>query len=99
MTLDEVVIRLDDLGEDDILCVRAPWAPEADCVVATPGPSLEVPKATLDAGYSYFLEVHVAREVIGALSEGRASLKDKVKLLIHYAQNDAYPDWIYTQGS
>jgi hypothetical protein len=95
VTLDEAVKQLDILDEDAILCVRQPWAPSAECVVVAPDENFAVPKHIKGAGLAYFLEVHVAREVLGVFGKKSPTHEEKVRLLIHYAENDAYPDWVY----
>lgn len=49
------------------------------------------------AGYAYFLEVHVAKEVNRVSAEKSPTLDEMVRLLVHYAENDAYPDWVYSR--
>ncbi|HKO46775.1 MAG TPA: hypothetical protein VJV79_03580 [Polyangiaceae bacterium] len=39
--------------------------------------------------------MHVAREVVGVFEDNVASLDETVRLLIHYAEHDAYPEWGY----
>lgn len=95
MTLDEAVENLDMMDGDGILCVRRPWTPSSECVVAAPDHDLGVPNHVKDAGFAYFLEVHVAQEVLGAFGDKPPTHQEKVRLLIHYAENDAYPEWIY----
>ena len=95
VTLDETIRQLATLDEDAILCVRQPWEPSAECVIVAPDENLAVPKHIKDAGLAYFLEVHVAREVLGVFGEKPHSHDEKIRLLIHYAEHDAYPDWVY----
>jgi hypothetical protein len=51
------------------------------------------------AGYDYFLEIDLALEVLEVL-EGRSPSPDqKFELVLFYAKNDAFPDWVYdTEG-
>jgi hypothetical protein len=95
MTLDEAIQQLDKTDEDAILCARRPWMPSSDCVVVAPSEDLSVPKHIKDAGLAYFLEVHVAHEVLNVFNDSPPTHEEKVRLLIYYAENDAYPDWVY----
>jgi hypothetical protein len=95
MTLDEAIRHLDEIDDNAILCVRRPWAPSADCIVVAPDEDLGVPKHIKDAGLAYFLEVHVAHEVLGVFGDSPPTHEEKIRLLIYYAENDAYPDWVY----
>jgi hypothetical protein len=54
-----------------------------------------VPVDVRTEGFEYFLEVHIAREVLEVLVERDVALDRRVSLLIHYAEHDAYPDWIH----
>lgn len=95
MTLNDVVLDLDALDDESILCVRKPWAPTAECVASSPAENLGVPTPVKDAGYSYFMEVFVAREVLGVFGATTPTQDEKVRALIYYAENDAYPDWVF----
>ncbi len=95
MTLREAVRTLDQQNDDAIFCVRCPWTPNADCVVPLPNEVLGVPTEIKQQGYIYFLEVSVAREVLEVLQGKGNSIEDQVSLLIYYAENDAFPDWVY----
>lgn len=86
---------LEQLADDKIICVKKPWSSCSDAQLVDPDERLAVPENVTAAGYSYFLEVHVAREVISVLRERPSSIDDKVRLLIEYAETDAYPEWVY----
>jgi hypothetical protein len=96
MKLVDVVERLRDLDEDAVLCVKRPWTRDAECRAIVLDEEMKVPQEARAAGYEYFLEVHVAREVLAVLGNRKAATDDKVRLLIFYAENDAYPDWVYS---
>lgn len=95
MTLEELVKQLGSLDEDAILCVRVPWSPSAECVITPSDENLGVPAHVKEGGFAYFLEVHMAHEVLGAFADTPPSDEEKLRLLIHYAENDAYPEWVY----
>lgn len=95
-TLGEAIRRLaSSLPEDAIICARQPWTPNSDCLVVLPEEDFGVPTEVAQQGFAYFLEVHVAREVLGVFGEKEATLDEQIRLLIHYAQSDAYPEWVY----
>lgn len=99
MKLKDFVRRLNQLDESAILCVRPPWTSDAECMVIAPDKNLGVPDEVKRAGFAYFLEVHVAREVLLVLDQKGAALEDEVELLLHYAEYDAYPEWVYEQST
>jgi hypothetical protein len=87
-TVADAIARLDTLDEDDVIFARKPWSPTA---VAMIGPLDEDPAALQTAGFAYFLEVSVAREIL----EGPPlTLDERIRLILHYAEYDAYPDWL-----
>ena len=99
LSLADVVGRLALLEDSGMLCVRRPWTAQAECVVVAPDTRLGVPRDISAQGFEYFLEVEVAREVLSILGGRSVSPGDKVQLLLHYAEHDAYPSWAYSRGS
>ena len=92
VTLRDVVERLDDLDGEDIMYVRRPWGATADCIVVRYDPAT---RATLGDGLDYFLEGGTAREVLEVFDGRATTLEERLRLLIYYAENDAFPDWVY----
>jgi hypothetical protein len=95
MQLYELITTLDQLDDDHIICVKRPWSWGAEAQLAAPDEHLAVPDDVKRAGFAYFLEVHVAKEVICVFGEKPANTGEKVRLLVEYAENDAYPQWVY----
>src|SRR5690606_16928314 len=96
MTLYEALQNVEELDESAIICARAPWAASSECQVVQPGTDSGVPQAVKEEGLVYFLEVHVALEVLEVFGDREASPDEKFGLLVYYAQNDAFPDWVYS---
>jgi hypothetical protein len=99
MKLDKAIAQLETLNKDGIICARAPWSSSSQCVVVSPDENLGVPKRFKDDGFIYFLEVNVAQEVLGVFDDVPhcPTQEEKVRLLIYYAENDAYPEWVYME--
>jgi hypothetical protein len=95
-SLDEIVPRLQELDPDLVICMRRPWSATAAAVLTPPDENLAVPEPVRLAGFEYFLEVRVALDVAGVLRLSRleGTADEHVRLLLHYADNDAYPDWL-----
>ena len=93
--LSELVASLEQIDHEQIICVMRPWTPDAEARLTPPDDDLGVPDEVKAAGFVYFLEVHVAKEVLGVFDEKPASVDEQVRLLLAYAENDAYPDWVY----
>lgn len=97
MKLRDVVDRIHQLDRRTLICSRRPWDDEAGTVLVLPDESLRVPQSVKDGGYEYFLDVPTALEVLGVFGNRHASLGERIRLLIHYAEHDAYPDWVYDE--
>lgn len=97
MKLCELIDRIDFLNDDHCIFAAKPWSSEADSHVCPLGDKGEPPPELLSKGYAYFLEVHVAKEVLEVLSGHEATPEQKRNLLLFYAENDAYPPWVYGQ--
>jgi hypothetical protein len=52
-----------------------------------------VPEAVSAAGFEYFLEVVVACDEVLDGAGQHLSARQKVEAGLHYAENDALPDW------
>lgn len=94
MTLTEAIQKLEELDDNAFICAERPWTQKSRCEAVLPTEALGVPEETRRAGLEYFLEVHLAKQVLGVLRPS-SILADKVRLLIYYAENDAYPDWAF----
>ena len=96
MTLAEVMRSIDAFGDDATLFVRRPWTPTSECVVEVDDDP-ELPRRLKSKGLEYFLETFVIREVLEVFQGKPPSDEEKLRLVIHYAENDAYPDWVYAR--
>jgi hypothetical protein len=96
MKLGDAVEGLWNLHEDAVLCVKRPWTRDAECLIVDLDEQMKVPQEVRAAGFEYLLGVHVAREVLGVFRGREPTTDEKICLLIFYAENDAYPDWVYS---
>lgn len=98
MDLGTLIDRLPG-GLDDKLCVFAakPWSATSPAVAVQLDDEFKPPKEVLEQGLVYFLEVHVANEALEVFGDRQPSAAEKRKLLIFYAENDAFPDWVYAR--
>jgi len=93
MRLSELVLQIDRLSDDDWIGMQRPWTLDAECRVSTIPHDLRWPEAESVQGYAYFLEITVAREVLDACTPAQFSLRDRARVLLYYAEYDAWPDW------
>jgi len=95
MKLIDAIRHVDDESEDMTICARRPWRADSDaCLVRVPAMS-KIPKQVIDDGYEYFFEDSVLREILEMPEAQTLSEEAKVDLVIYYAENDAYPSWVY----
>jgi hypothetical protein len=101
-TLRDVVKWLEGAEESDVsmktICLRAPWTADAEARVVELDEESRLPPDALSDGLGYFLETSVAREVLDVLRNRptKSTTEDACSLLLYYAENDAYPEWVYT---
>lgn len=90
-TLRELLSDIDTLSDDDTIFARPPWTAGSPARLVRPlEPDLEWPADATEGGFTYFLEVHVAREVLDWFrSHPETPLEERVERVIHYAQLDA----------
>jgi len=92
MTLEDVVRDIESVDEKTTICARKPWTAgsEAQLVETVDG---RLPTSIKEQGSVYFLEVYVARDILSQYVDvAQRTLEEKVKFLIYYAENDAFPD-------
>ncbi len=95
MRLMELVKQLDTLDLDAIICVQRPWSPEAECIITRPAADFGVPPDVKESGFAYFLEVNVVQDVLRVFGDNAPTEDERMHVLIYYAENDAYPEWVY----
>lgn len=90
LNLLEVLRRIDELQEDDIVFLRREWMPESEAEIAKLKPDFHLPDEPLQRGLDYFLEVETIRLVLQEF-DGRPEIEPRQKCarLIQYAINDA----------
>jgi hypothetical protein len=92
----EIVDSLEMLDVEHCIFARKPWSTDT---FATVGPLIDdfrVPAEVADEGFEYFLEVHVATEILEVFGTRQPNLQERRNLILYYAENDAYPDWVYS---
>jgi hypothetical protein len=95
MNLEKLLDALPELPEEECILARKPWTHASEAITAPLGEDFRVPTKLTEVGLEYFLEVHVAKEVLEVLGDRPASREKRLELLIFYAENDAYPSWVY----
>lgn len=100
MKLREIVAQLEALPIDSELtiCARRPWTANSEAVVTKLTDELKVPPEVTARGFDYLLEVDETLSVFGVFSGPAPTLEEKIRLLIHYGEHDAFPDWVYARN-
>ena len=95
MKLIDIANNLPELADDQVICVRRPWAEHADCELVQLDETHGIPSTVVSRGFEYFLEVSVAHEVCEVFGQLPPSSEEIAALLLFYAENDAFPKWVY----
>jgi len=94
MNLADVVAQLDEANDTQCIVAKKPWSASSESMLIRLDKNHRVPAEALDRGLSYFLEVGIALdEVLSGWPS--LPLEQRIKLLIFYAENDAFPEWVY----
>lgn len=90
--LGDLLDRLASLDEDATIYAAEPWTDESTAIVAIEPPAGDLPEEAARRGLKYFLEVHVARDVLAGweatLSQPPTTQERRARL-IRYAIHDA----------
>jgi len=90
MNLVELIAQIERFDDDLTIYARSPWQPESEALCAHEQAGSLVPTDLASSGFSYFLEVFIAREFLEDLStSGEFSNQKQCERLIQYAVNDA----------
>ena len=93
-TLLELVGKLPSLDDHSWIIAERPWSELSQSLLVTApagATSAQLAVGTLE----YFLDVSVAKEVCEVFGARVPSTPEVAKLLLFYAENDAFPDWVY----
>ena len=91
MNLLEVARDLLKLSNEQTIYAVAPWTPTSEAAVAVEPQDNLVPQQISSQGFSYFLEVFIARDLVADLSSsGAPATPERIcERLIKYAETDA----------
>lgn len=92
----DVIERVGSLGERECICARRPWTPDSEATVVMLDEDGRLPDG-LAAGMEYFLEASSCAEVLEVLDGKPHDVLTSTRLLIHYAEHDAFPDWVHAR--
>lgn len=95
MTLGEILERFELLSDDDVIFAEKPWSPSARAEVGRLDSEHKVPGSVRSSGLSYFLEVITAKEALEVFGDKPPTAEERSALLLFYAENDAFPDWVF----
>jgi hypothetical protein len=67
MQLEDLIDDMRALPDEECIFARKPWLGDSEAVAARFGQNFKPPPSVSALGLEYFLEVHVAREVLEVL--------------------------------
>jgi hypothetical protein len=97
MLLRDVLNEIGCLNPADTLYVQQPWSLDSVTLVLATGSTRDELYEAKKSGFAYFLEVFAIREVLEGDEAEALANERKIALLIHYATEDAYPDWLFAE--
>lgn len=95
VTLAEVLGMLRRL-ECGTLFARRPWTADSECMLVDMEEGDRLKDVT-PFGFTYFMDVGTVLEVLEAFGKRRPQMDEKLRLLSYYAENDAYPEWVFAK--
>ncbi|WP_198119319.1 DUF7716 domain-containing protein [Massilia rhizosphaerae] len=95
MKLQDALDNVKSLSDDKVIFARKPWTLESEADVGLLDFEFRVPVEVTNNGLDYFLEVSVANDVLEVFGDRQPSVDEQRALLMYYAENDAYPKWVY----
>jgi hypothetical protein len=95
VNLGGVLDQIDGLGDDEVIFAMRPWHMGCEATIDRLDAESRTPAHIAQQGFTYFLEVAVAREVLEVFVQRAVSDEKKRELVLFYAENDAYPGWAY----
>ncbi|WP_316214991.1 hypothetical protein [Bradyrhizobium sp. SZCCHNR2035] len=99
MRLLDAISDLSNLNDNDTIFARKPWTHQSEACVAPLDRESRVPEAIKKLGLDYFLEVSVANEILAVFGERTPTIDEVCELILFYAENDAFPEWIFPSSS
>ncbi len=96
MHLQEIIDRIEDEDDDFYIVAKKPWHRNSEALLVRLTEDYRIPADVQDQGYEYFLEVHVALEDVLESFLDKLTLEQRFEVVLFYAENDAYPEWLYT---
>lgn len=95
MTLGSILDSIEQLNADDVVFAEKPWRLDSRAEIGQLDQGFRVPRSIRAAGLDYFLEVALAKEVLEVFGATPPAARERIDLLMFYAENDAYPEWVY----
>jgi hypothetical protein len=87
LKLRDVVEQIENFDDGLTIYAATEWSPDSPVIVAREPEAGGVPPEAASEGMRYFLEIFIAKEVLGGLRD--VDLDRKTKRLIRYAITDA----------
>ncbi|WP_315728978.1 MULTISPECIES: hypothetical protein [unclassified Bradyrhizobium] len=99
MRLSDAISSLSNLDDNAVIFARKPWTRQSDAYVAPLDHDFRVPETIKKLGLDYFLEVNIAKEVLEVFGERMPTADQVCDLILFYAENDAFPEWVFPSTS
>lgn len=95
MNLDDAIKKVLLLRDDDlVIFAKRPWNLKSNCVIDKLDSDYRIPLSISNDGFEYFLEYSIVEELNEIKKEMLIDESKFISLVIFYAENDAYPEWV-----
>jgi hypothetical protein len=89
--LGELLIRSKEMSDGDVVYAIRPWSLNSDaCVVKYQSDEIVV-RLLSGTSFEYFLEAPLIKDILGQLEDAHKPTLEALKILLYYAENDAFP--------
>lgn len=92
MQLREILLKSDELDENDVVYAKRPWSLEAEAKVVGFAHGDTVGRHLQDAPFEYFLEAPLIADIRLQVADRVGDPEEALRILLYYAENDAFPE-------
>jgi hypothetical protein len=93
MKLRDAILSLDWFSNELCIVAKQPWTTESESKLIMLTEDGRVPADEVSDGYEYFLEVAIIKDELLDHMKDFLTPSQRIELVIHYAENDATPEW------
>lgn len=90
MKLRDILLKSEELDENDVVFAMKPWSLETEAKVVSFAPGDFVPRFLQDDLFEYFLEAPLIADIRSQITDEGGDPEEVLRILLYYAENDAF---------